>query len=82
MRATQFAEIIRDALVAHAVRPIVANHRLTIEHTTKALRECHVLRPETIARIVFYSFPELGRTPLQTHCPPARDLHLSLLPAD
>jgi len=63
MRATQSTQIIRDALVAHAIRPVVISRRVTIEDTIKALRDCNVLRADNVARIVFNSFPERSRTP-------------------
>jgi len=58
MHARQLAEIIRDALVAHSIRSVVINHRLTLEGTITALRHCHVARAENIARIIFHGWPE------------------------
>ena len=51
MHLIQFREIMRDAEVAHAIRPIVLKYRLTVEDTTKALLACAVSRAANVARI-------------------------------
>ena len=51
MHLIQFREIMRDAEVAHAIRPIVLKYRLTVEDTTKALLVCAVSRAANVARI-------------------------------
>ena len=51
MHLIQFREIMRDAEVAHAIRPIVLKYRLTVEDTTKSLLACGVSRAANVARI-------------------------------
>jgi hypothetical protein len=42
---------MRDAEVAHAIRPIVLKYLLTVEETTKALLACRVSRAANVAQI-------------------------------
>jgi hypothetical protein len=51
MHKRQLAEILRDAEVAHAIRPVVFKHALTLGETAAALSACGVPRAEVVARI-------------------------------
>jgi hypothetical protein len=50
MHRIQFREIIRDAEVAHAIRPVVLKYLLNVEDTTKALMTCGVPRAANVAQ--------------------------------
>ena len=52
MHLIQFREIMRDAEVAHAIRPIVLKYLLNVEDTTKALLACGVSRAANVALII------------------------------
>jgi hypothetical protein len=56
MHLIQFREIMRDAEVAHAIRPIVLKYLLTVEDTTKALLACGVSRAANVAQIATGKF--------------------------
>lgn len=51
MRQQQLREIIRDADVAHAIRPIVRKHDLTIAATAELLAKLAVPRARGVAEI-------------------------------
>jgi hypothetical protein len=51
MHRIQFREIIRDAEVAHAIRPVVLKYLLNLEDTLKALMTCGVPRAANVAQI-------------------------------
>jgi hypothetical protein len=51
MHLIQFRQIMRDAEVAYAIRPIVRKYLLTAEDTTKLLTACGVPRAANVARI-------------------------------
>jgi hypothetical protein len=51
MHRIQFREIIRDAEVAHVIRPVVLKYLLNVEDTIKALMTCGVPRAANIAQI-------------------------------
>jgi hypothetical protein len=51
MHRIQFREIIRDAEVAHAIRPVVLKYLLNVEDMTKALMTCGVPRAANVAQI-------------------------------
>ena len=51
MHVIQFREIMRDAEVAYAIRPIVLKYLLTVEEMTKALLACGVSRAANVAQI-------------------------------
>lgn len=52
MHRTHLKEILRDADIAHAIRPTIERHKLTFAETKDALIALHVPRPATIAAIV------------------------------
>jgi len=51
MHGIQLREIIRDAEVAHAIRPVVLKYLLNVEDTIKALMTCGVPRATNVAQI-------------------------------
>jgi hypothetical protein len=65
MHLIQFREIMRDAEVAHAIRPIVLKYRLTVEDTTKALLACAVSRAANVAQIATGRFLNIDPPSLQ-----------------
>jgi hypothetical protein len=56
---------MRDAEVAHAIRPIVLKYRLTVEDTTKALLACGVSRAANVAQIATGRFLDIDPPSLQ-----------------
>ncbi len=52
MRHTRLGEIIRDANIACAIRPVVLQRHLTIAETRDALIALHVPRAAEIASLV------------------------------
>jgi hypothetical protein len=58
MHLIQSREIMRDAEVAHAIRPIVLKYLLTVEDTTKALVACGVSRAANVAQIIHRQIPQ------------------------
>jgi len=58
MHRTQINEILRDAAIAHAIRPTIERGGLTFAETRDALITLNVPRPATIAAIVC---PKSGR---------------------
>jgi hypothetical protein len=61
MHLIQFREIIRDAEVAYAIRPIVRKYLLTVEETTKALLASGVSRAANVAQIATARFLNIDR---------------------
>jgi hypothetical protein len=49
---------MRDAEVAHAIRPIVLKYLLNVEDTTKALLACGVSRAANVAQITHRQIPQ------------------------
>ena len=52
MHRTHLNEILRDAAVAHAIRPAIERGKLTFAETRDALIALHVPRPAMIAAVV------------------------------
>jgi hypothetical protein len=65
MHRIQFREIMRDAEVAHAIRPIVLKYLLNVEDTTKALLACGVSRAANVAQIATGKFLNIDLPSLQ-----------------
>ena len=51
MHLITLREILRDADVAHAISPVVREHRLSVDQTEQALIALHVPRAANVARI-------------------------------
>ena len=51
MHNIEFREIMRDAEIAHAISPVVRQHRLTQEATEKVLLKLGIPRAANIAGI-------------------------------
>jgi hypothetical protein len=65
MHRIQFREIIRDAEVAHAIRPVVLKYLLNVEDTIKALLACGVSRAANVAQIATGRFLNIDPPSLQ-----------------
>ena len=65
MHLIQFREIMRDAEVAHAIRPIVLKYRMAVEDKTKALLTCGVSRAANVAQIATCRFLNIDPPSLQ-----------------
>ncbi len=65
MHLIQFREIMRDAEVAQAIRPIVRKYLLTVKDTTKALIACGVPRAANVAQITTGRFLNIDLPSLQ-----------------
>ena len=65
MHLIEFREIMRDAEVAHSIRPIVLKYRLTVEDTTTALLACGVSRAANVAQIATGRFLNIDPPSLQ-----------------
>ena len=55
MHLIAFREVVRDAEIANAIRPIVRQHQLSSEATEKALVDLHVPRAANIAAITRFT---------------------------
>jgi hypothetical protein len=68
MHNIEFRQIMRDAEIAHAISPVVRQHRLTQETTEKVLLELGIPRAANIAEIsvslALLSFSGSGITPV------------------
>jgi hypothetical protein len=56
MHRTKLREIIHDAEIVCAIRPIVQRHRLPLEATTQLLTQLSVPRARQLAELVDKSF--------------------------
>jgi hypothetical protein len=65
MHLIQFREIMRDAEVAHAIRPVVLKYLLNVTDTTKALIACGVPRAANVAQIATSRFLNIDPPSLQ-----------------
>ena len=52
MHRTHLYQILRDAEIAHAIRPTIERGKLTFAETKDALIALHVPRPARIAAVV------------------------------
>ena len=51
MHTIEFHQILQDAQIAHAIAPVVRNHRLGMQEAAGVLRQCGVVRAQNVAEI-------------------------------